>query len=85
MADGGGAALSLLAPKQPCSTDQRCSPRTATTAPSSTTPPNCHAQTQLTADWLDLERWYADPKRIERSYAVKTSKWLRARQAGVTG
>ena len=38
---------------------------------------------QFTGDWLDLERWYSDPKKRERSYAVKISKYLRARAAGV--
>lgn len=40
---------------------------------------------QFTSDYVDLERWYADPKRRERSYAVKISRWLRAQRAGVCG
>ncbi|KIZ02225.1 hypothetical protein MNEG_5731 [Monoraphidium neglectum] len=30
----------------------------------------------FTGDWIDLERWYADPKRREKSYAVK-ARWGR--------
>jgi hypothetical protein len=37
----------------------------------------------FTGEWLDLDKWYHDPKRRERSYAVKISKYLRARAAGV--
>lgn len=29
---------------------------------------------QLTADWVDLERWASDSKKRDKSYAVKTSK-----------
>jgi hypothetical protein len=40
---------------------------------------------QFTGDWIDLERWYSDLKKRERSYAVKISKYLRARSVGIAG
>ena len=38
---------------------------------------------QFTGEWLNLEAWYTDPKKRERSHAVKISKYLKARAAGI--
>ncbi|GBF95555.1 hypothetical protein Rsub_08536 [Raphidocelis subcapitata] len=38
----------------------------------------------LSGEWVQLDRWYGDPKKRARSYAVSVSKYLRARAAGVT-
>lgn len=48
-------------------------------------PGNPSLSHQFTGDYIDLERWYMDPKKRERSYAVKISRWLRAQRAGLCG
>jgi hypothetical protein len=65
----------------------RPAPRLAPTGSHPPLPPSLpqshDEKKQLTGDWLDLDKWYLDPKKRERSYAVKISKYLRARQQGI--